>query len=227
MSKTKIKDWPLGERPRERLLTDGPSALSDAHLLAVILRTGGGDKDVIGLAMHLIETFGGLREIDRASIPSLRAIGGIGTSKAAQLKAAFELGKRMMRETSEQNPLFPSSGDVYAYMAPYFKNLKTEHFVALLLDTKNRLIRQVRVSEGTLSNSPIHPRECYREAIRESAASVIFVHNHPSGDPEPSSDDIAVTGRLRTAGDVVGIRLLDHVVVGEGRYVSLKERGIL
>lgn len=227
MSGPKVKDWPSGERPRERLIADGPTALSDAHLLAVILRTGGGDRDVISLAMHLLDSFGGLREIDRASVSSLRSIGGIGISKAAQLKAAFELGKRMMRETSDPNPQFPSSMDVYAYTAPYFKNLRTEHFIALLLDTRNRLIRQVRISEGTLNNSPIHPRECFREAIRESAAAVIFAHNHPSGDPEPSSDDVAVTGRLKAAGEVVGIRVLDHIVVGEGRYVSLKEKGIL
>jgi DNA repair protein RadC len=132
-----------------------------------------------------------------------------------------------MSESPEGNAAFSSSRAVHSYFAPRFKNLKKEVFLSLLLDAKNKLIREVKVSEGTLTNSLIHPREAFREAIRESAASVIFVHNHPSGDPEPSRDDIAVTERLKATGDIVGINVLDHVIVGDGKYVSLKEKGIL
>lgn len=223
----KVKDWPESERPRERLVRHGPESLSDAQLLAIILRTGGGGKGVMALAMGLLEAFRELKNIDTASVAELSALKGLGTAKIAQLKAAFELGKRLMSESSDGSPVFSSSHALYSYFAPRFKNLKKEFFISVLLDAKNRLIRECKVSEGTLTNSLIHPREAFREAIRESAASVIFVHNHPSGDPAPSRDDIAVTGRLRAAGDVVGIQVLDHIIIGDGRYVSLKEKGIL
>jgi DNA repair protein RadC len=227
MAGPKVKDWPKDERPRERLLKYGAESVSDAQLLAIILRTGGGGKGVLALAMELLDRFEGLREIDGASMADLSSVKGIGTAKIAQLKAAFALGKRLMSESPEGNAAFSSSRAVHSYFAPRFKNLKKEVFLSLLLDAKNKLIREVKVSEGTLTNSLIHPREAFREAIRESAASVIFVHNHPSGDPEPSRDDIAVTERLKATGDIVGINVLDHVIVGDGKYVSLKEKGIL
>lgn len=223
----KVKDWPENERPRERLLKHGADNLSDAQLLAIILRTGSGEKGVLSLAMSLLEAFGDMRNIDSASISELASLKGLGTAKIAQIKAAFELGKRLMSESSANKPVFSSGHSVYSYFSPRFKNLKKELFISLLLDTKNRLIREFRVSEGTLTNSLIHPREAFREAVKESAASVIFVHNHPSGDPSPSRDDMAVTERLKTAGEIIGIRMLDHIIIGDGKYVSLKEKGVL
>ena len=223
----KVKDWPRDERPRERLIKYGAENLSSAQLLAIILRTGGGGKGVMTLSLELLDRFKGLREIDCASTADLYRVKGLGTAKIAQLKAAFALGKRLMSESLEGNAAFSSSRTVHSYFAPRLKNAKKEVFLSLLLDAKNRLIREVKVSEGTLTNSPIHPREAFREAIRESAAAVIFVHNHPSGDPEPSRDDIAVTERLRATGDLVGISVLDHVIIGEGKYVSMREKGIL
>ena len=227
MVDSKVKDWPRDERPRERLIKHGAENLSDAQLLAIILRTGSGGKGVLALAMELLDRFKGLREIDCASLSDLSDVKGLGLAKIAQLKAAFALGKRLMSESLEGNAAFSSSRMVHSYFSPRFKNVKKEVFLSLLLDTKNRLIKEVKVSEGTLTNSLIHPREAFREAIRESAAAVLFVHNHPSGDPEPSRDDIAVTERLKATGDIVGIKVLDHVIIGDGRYVSLREKGIM
>jgi DNA repair protein RadC len=222
-----VKEWPENERPRERLMRYGAAGMSDAQLLAIILRTGGGGTGVMTLAIQLLEEFGGLRNIDGAAIGDLSRVKGIGTAKIAQLRAAFELGRRLMRETLGDKPVLSSSHAVYSFFAPVVKNMKKETFLCALLDTKNRFIREVKISEGTLTNSLIHPREAFRDAVRESAASIIFVHNHPSGDPEPSREDIAVTGKLKDAGQIVGIEVLDHVIIGDGRYVSLKEKGIL
>lgn len=227
MPEQKVKDWPENERPRERLIKYGAESLSDAQLLAIILRTGSGEKGVLGLSMALLDAFKTLRNIDSASISELSSIKGLGIAKIAQIKAAFELGKRLMGESSDGKPIFSSSHSIYAYFAPRFKNLKKEFFIGVLLDAKNRLIRECKVSEGTLTNSLIHPREAFKEAVKESAASVIFVHNHPSGDPSPSKDDISITERLRDAGNLLGINVLDHVIIGDGKYVSLKEKGLL
>ena len=227
MTDTKVKDWPENERPRERLLKYGAESLSDAQLLAIILRTGSGEKGVMGLSMSLLESFKTLRNIDAASLSELSSMKGLGTAKIAQIKAAFELGKRLMGESTDGKPVFSSSHTLYSYFAPRFKNLKKEIFISVLLDAKNRLLREHKISEGTLTNSLIHPREAFKEAVKESAASVIFVHNHPSGDPEPSKDDITITERLKNAGNIIGIQVLDHVIIGDGKYVSLKEKGVL
>ncbi len=227
MDNDKIKNWPENERPRERLLKHGAESLSDAQLLAIILRTGSSGKGVMPFSISLLEMFKTLKKIDDASIKDLRQIKGLGSAKIAQIKAAFALGKRLMSENSHNMPVFSSKELVYSYFAPRFKNMKKEVFFSLLLDAKNRLIKEYRVSEGSLTNSIIHSREAFREAIRESAASVIFVHNHPSGDPTPSRDDIAVTERLKKSGEIIGINVLDHVIIGDGKYVSLKETGVL
>lgn len=224
---TGIRSWPEGERPRERLAKYGAEGLSDAQLLAIILRTGPKGMTVLDLARELIARFGSLRALDGASAAELKTLDGVGAAKIAQLKAAFELGKRMMAESSAGDPLFTSSEAVYRHFAGALKNRKKEIFIAALLDAKNRLVKECRVSEGTLTNTAIHPREAFKDALRESAASVIFVHNHPSGDPEPSRDDLAVTERLKATGEILGIPVLDHVIIGEGRYVSLKEKGFL
>jgi DNA repair protein RadC len=223
----KVKQWPVNERPRERLIRHGGAALSDSQLLAIILRTGSGGHGVMDLAISLMDHFKTLQAVENASVADLSAIKGIGTAKIAQIKAAFELGRRLMAESKDSNPFFLSAASVHSCFAPMFKNMKKELFLCLLLDAKNRLIKDVKISEGTLTNSLMHPREAFKEAIRESAAAVIFVHNHPSGDPTPSRDDISVTERLKMAGEIVGIATLDHIIIGDGSYVSLKEKGIL
>lgn len=225
MAYKSIKDWPEDERPRERLLRHGPEGMSDAQLIAIILRTGGGGRSALDLAMELLDTFDGIQNIGQASLTELCSLKGVGKAKAAQLRAALTLGKRLMKDPPGKGPAFSTGQDVYAYFYPKFRDLRKEVFHCVMLDVKNRLIRESRISEGSLTASIIHPREAFRDAIRESAASVIFVHNHPSGDPNPSREDIIITGKLAAAGDTVGIKVLDHVIVGEGSFVSMLEMG--
>ena len=227
MGHQSIKKWPEGERPRERLLKYGAGSLSDAQLLAIMLRTGGGGRSAVDLAMEILGSFGDLRKIGNASLNELAAFKGVGNAKAAQLMAAFELGKRLLGETREKCPVFSSGRDVYLYYRQLFDNRKKEVFRSALLDAKNRMFKDCRISEGTLTNSLIHPREAFRDAIKESAASVIFVHNHPSGDPGPSREDIAITERLADVGEIVGIKVLDHVIIGDGTYTSMMEKGYI
>ena len=222
-----IKEWPENERPRERLLREGAAAMTEAQLIAVILRTGAGGRSALDLAMELLDRFGALRNLEQASLAELSAIRGIGKAKAAQLRAAAELGRRMFRETAPKGPAFTAGRDVHAFVFPKVQGLMKEVFYCLMLDVKNRLIREVRISEGTLSASLVHPREAFRDAIRESAASVIFVHNHPSGDHTPSREDILITEKLAAAGDTVGIRVLDHIIVADSGYTSMLEKGYL
>jgi DNA repair protein RadC len=222
-----IKEWPENERPRERLLREGAAAMTEAQLIAVILRTGAGGRSALDLAMELLDKFGALRNLEQASLAELSAIRGIGKAKAAQLRAAAELGRRMFREAAPKGPSFTAGRDVHAFVFPKVQGLMKEVFYCLMLDVKNRLIREVRISEGTLSASLVHPREAFRDAIRESAASVIFVHNHPSGDHSPSREDILITEKLAAAGDTVGIRVLDHIIVADSGYTSMLEKGYL
>ena len=225
-----IKNWPEDERPRERLLRFGADELSTAQLLAIILRTGGRNKSALELAREILVKFNNLKEIEDASIAEFSELKGIGAAKIAQIKAAFELGKRLIanekRNTSQQ-PCFKNSSQVYTYYMPKFYGLKKEKFLCTLLDTKNRVFKETTVSEGTLTSSLVHPREVFRYAIKEAAASVLFVHNHPSGDPSPSRDDIDITKRLIETGKIIGINVLDHIIIGDGRYLSLVESGYL
>jgi DNA repair protein RadC len=222
-----IKKWPEGERPRERLLKYGAHNLSEAHLLAIILRTGGGGKSAIDLALEILNSFGDLKKIENAAPGEFAPFKGMGNAKIAQIKAAFELGKRLLEEPHGKGPVFSSGYDVYLYYHQRFKNIKKEVFRCSMLDAKNRIFKDYRISEGTLTNSLIHPREAFRDAIKESAASVIFVHNHPSGDPSPSREDILITERLVNAGELVGIKVLDHVIIGDEKYTSMMEKGYI
>ena len=222
-----IKQWPENERPRERLLEYGAESLSDAQLLAIVLRTGGGQKSALDLAMEILNVFGSLKRLEEASKGELSGIKGLGKAKIAQVKAACELGRRLSREVVDKGPAFSTGREVYQYYCNRFDNCRKEEFHCAILDAKNRLARNYRVSVGTLTQSLIHPREAFREAIRESAASVIFVHNHPSGDPKPSSDDILVTEKLVKAGELIGIKVLDHVIIGNRSYVSMMEHGYI
>ncbi len=225
-----IKKWPEDERPRERLLKIGASELSSAQLLAIILTTGSRNKSAIELSRELLINFSSLKEIEDASVAEFLHIKGIGTAKISQIKAALELGRRLFqsgRDTSIQKPSFKNSREVYEYYRPKFYGLKKEKFLSALLDSKNRVFREVIVSEGTLTSSLVHPREVFRYAIKEAAAAVLFIHNHPSGDPNPSKDDILITKRLVETGNVIGINVLDHIVISDGQYMSMMEKGLM
>lgn len=223
-----IKEWPQEDRPREKLLSKGPEALTNTELLAILLRTGNAStgESAIDHARLLLDRFGGLRGIDAALIGELSSIKGIGPAKTAQVKAGLELGRRLSREKWDPGAPFRSAEDVFRHFARLEKETR-EIFYVVLLTNKNRKIREVKVSEGSLTASLVHPREVYNPVIRESAAAVIFVHNHPSGDPAPSPEDLEITRRLKEVGDIVGVRVLDHVVIGRDRYYSFSDQGLL
>jgi len=222
-----ITYWPETERPRERLLAKGPDALSDAHVLAILLRTGRRNSSAVHVAMELLHLVGGVAGLARCGIDELCGIAGIGPAKAAQLKAAIELGRRAMAEPLSMGTRVTCSGDLFKHFHPSLRDLKHEVFKVVLLDAKNTVLKEATVSEGSLTLSIVHPREVFALAVRESAAGVIFLHNHPSGDPTPSLEDRQLTDRLVAAGKVLGIRVLDHVVMGDGRYVSFADQGWL
>ncbi len=224
-----VKEWPEDERPRERLLKYGAGFLSDAQLLAIIIRNGRGGRSAVDLGMELLDRFGSLEGIAQAGINEIcgkDGVKGIGTAKAAEIKAAIELGRRYQKPTLA-GASFCSSQDVAAYYRPRMKDAKKELFRCVLLDTKNRLIREETVSIGSLTASLVHPRETFKAAIRESATAVIFVHNHPSGDTKPSQEDILLTRRLIQAGEVLGIRVLDHIIIGDGCHFSFRDNGLI
>jgi DNA repair protein RadC len=224
-----IKDWPEADRPREKLLAKGPQSLSETELLAIILRNGNAStgESAIDHARLLLNQFGGLKGLDDATASEISIVKGIGPAKIAQLKACLEIGKRIGSQKWETGEPLHSAEDVYRHFRENLGREKREFFYVVLLNNKNRKIREVKVSEGSLTASLVHPREVYNPVIRESAAGVIFVHNHPSGDPAPSPEDIDITKRLKEVGDVMGVRVLDHVVIGHDRYFSFNERGML
>lgn len=224
-----IKDWPEDDRPREKLLSRGAQALSETELLAVILRNGNAStgESAVDHARLLLNRFGGLKGIDEASPGELGKFKGIGPAKIAQVKACFEIARRVSSQKWETGQPLRSSEDVYRHFRENLGKEKRELFYVVLLNNKNRKIREVKISEGSLTASLVHPREVYNPVIRESAAAVIFVHNHPSGDPAPSPEDIDITRRLKEVGEVVGVRVLDHVVIGYDRYFSFSDKGML
>ena len=226
MASNSVKDWPRADRPREKLLEQGPSALSAAELFAVILRVGSEHESVLDHARLLMARFGDdLRQLGRASAAELCELRGIGPAKAAQILAVLELAKRFGEIEFKPGAAFRGSGDVYAHFRERLAGEQRERFYAVLLDNKHRKIRDIAVSEGSLTASIVHPRDVFLPVVRESAAAVIFVHNHPSGDPTPSKEDLEITRRLREVGDLMGVRVLDHVVIGKGRYVSFVDDG--
>lgn len=218
-----VHDLPLSERPRERLFKLGSEALSVQEILAIILGRGIKGESVMMTSQKLVSRFGNLRGIANASIEELAETKGIGPAKAAQIKAALELSKRLESDASDKpRQVLKSPEDVVAVMRSKLKGKKKEHFWVICLDTRNRLITWKQVSMGSLDTSIVHPREVFKEAVSSSAASVIFVHNHPSGDPEPSKEDIELTKRLIKAGEIMGIDVLDHIIVCDRSYLSLK-----
>lgn len=222
-----MRDIPAGDRPRERLLRVGSEALSSAELISIILRTGVQGQTALSLANAVLQSFGGLRGIASACTQDLASQRGIGPAKAVQLKAAIELGRRAVM--LEPTDLVQISGprDVADLLMGEMRYLDKEHFKVVLLNAKHRVIDIVTVSVGCLDSSLVHPREVFKECLRRNSARVIMVHNHPSGDPTPSCDDIAITQRLASSGLILGIEVLDHIIVGDNRYSSLKELGLM
>jgi DNA repair protein RadC len=215
------------EGPRERLRSRGAEALSAAELIALLLRTGARGRDAVDVARALLARSGGLDRLESAPGCELAAVSGVGEAKAASLIAAFELGRRCACSHLPEGAALRSPEDVFRHFAARLRRLSQERFVVVLLDGRHRVLGEEVVSQGTLTASLVHPREVFRPALRASAAALILVHNHPSGDPTPSAEDRAVTSRLARAGEILGVRVLDHVVVAERGYVSLREEGAL
>jgi DNA repair protein RadC len=222
-----VKEWPSGERPREKLLGKGASALTEAELLALVLRTGTGSVTALDLAREVLSSGPSLRGLGTRTPGELMRIRGIGPAKAVELIAAFEIGRRMQAEPDEVRPIVRSPEDVARHMVPLLRDRPNEVFFVLLLDAKNALRSKVEITSGTLNASLVHPREVYKVAIDQRAASIIVVHNHPSGNPDPSREDAEVTRQLAEAGRIVGIPLQDHLIVAGDRFTSLAEKGLL
>jgi DNA repair protein RadC len=223
---TTIKQWPSAERPREKLVRQGAASLTEAELLAILLRSGSHGVTAVDLAKKLLSDRRSLRDLARMSVADLTRLG-IGHVRAASIVAAFELHRRVPLNDSADRPILQAPEDVARIFSPKLRDLQHEEFWALLLTTSNHLLRERRITSGTLNSSLVHPRECFAEALMEKAASVIFVHNHPSGNPEPSQDDIAITKQLSEAGKILGIPVYDHIIIGGGQFSSFAQRGLL
>jgi len=224
-----VKDLPVDERPRERLLFSGAAALSNTELLAVLLRTGTREKSVIHIAEEVLAHYKdrGLEAIVHMPPAELAAVKGVGKAKAATVLAAVELGRRLSMKAAEHIVVVHDPEDAAHFALPRFRFEQREHFAVMLLDTKNHILGMPDVSVGSLQASVVHPREVFRAAIDYAAAAMILFHNHPSGDPTPSREDIAVTQRLVKAGKIMDIPVLDHIILGRECFLSLKEKGML
>jgi DNA repair protein RadC len=228
MEKTlKIMDLPETERPREKLLRYGAQTLSNAELLAVILRTGSSDENILNLSNRILRDAGGLNGLLNSCSDDLMNLKGIGAAKASQLLAIGEMLKRFKSFQSGEQYKISQPKDAADYVMNHMRYLKQEYLKVIMLNTKNIVIHVKDVSVGSLNSSIVHPREVFCEAIKKSSASIIICHNHPSGDPTPSSEDINLTSRIKECGKLLGIELLDHIIIGDGCYISLKEKAIL
>ena len=231
-----LKDYPVHERPRERLLGLGAPSLSDAELLAVLLGTGSTGETAVDLARRLLhlgadgaspqDRGAAWRYLAGASPDELSQVPGVGPAKAARIKAAVELGRRLAGSTANR-PVITSPAEVAKLLMESMRHLDREHFKIVVLNTKNQVLATELISVGSLSSSIVHPREIFKGPLRRSAAAVVLCHNHPSGDPAPSPEDVEVTRRLIEAGRILGIEVLDHVIIGDNRYASLRERGLM
>jgi len=222
-----VRDLPKQERPRERLQKLGPEALSAQELLALVIGRGIPKKSVMSIAQELLAKFGNIKAIGQATIEELSQIKGIGFAKAAQIKACFELGKREDLEPEMINFDIKNPESVVKAIRASIKDKAKEHFKLILLNPRNKIIGISTISIGTLNASLVHPREVFKDAITHSAASVVLAHNHPSGDPEPSEDDLKITKKLVDSGEILGIKVLDHIVIGKNNFYSYKERGLI
>lgn len=221
-----IRDVPEEERPRERLVQLGAEHCSNTELIAILLRTGTSSESVMTLAHRVLSKTGGIRGLTDTTLKELMEIRGIGKAKAVQILAGIELGRRISRAIPEERMTIRSPRDAAEMVMDEMRYLTQEHFVCLFLNTKNQVIDKECIFVGSLNTSVVHPREVFREAIRRSSAGVICIHNHPSGDPHPSREDVDITYRLYEAGEIVGVELMDHIIVGDGCYFSLKEKGL-
>lgn len=228
MSKVvKMRDLPMEERPRERLVRHGAERLANKELLAILLRTGTQEGSALMLAERLLARFGSLPNLATTSYEELLAVKGIGPAKATDILAAFELAKRLGESRMEFKGVVHTPQDAAQLVVRELSLADKEHFMIIMLNTKHRVIAKKVISIGHLHASLVHPREMFKEAIRRSSAAVILVHNHPSGDLTPSRDDITTTERLRDVGDLLGIDVLDHIIIGDNRYLSFREQGLL
>ena len=215
----------LTDPPRERLNSLGPEALSDPELIALLLRTGGPGVSALSVASHLLAKLGGLPGLAAAAGPELLAVHGVGPAKGASIRACFELARRLAGRRLEAGAAIRSPEDVHRHFHASLRDLRHERFLVVLLDGRQRVMRWTLISQGTLTSSLVHPREVFRPALRDAAAALILVHNHPSGDPAPSCEDREITRRLVQAGEILGVKVLDHVIVAERGYCSLREEG--
>lgn len=222
-----VRDLPRMERPRERLQKFGPEALSAQELLALVIGRGIPKKSVMNIAQELLARFGNVKAISQATIEELSQIKGIGLAKAAQIKACFELGKREDLEPEIINFDIKNPESVVRAIRASIKDKAKEHFKLILLNPRNKIIGISTISIGTLNASLVHPREVFKDAITHSAASVVLAHNHPSGDPEPSDDDLTITKRLIEAGKILGIEVKDHIIIAKNGFLSFKEKGLI
>jgi len=221
-----IKTLPSDERPRERLIKYGVKTLTSSELLAIILRTGNKKENVIELSNKFFKKYN-LKSLSRLKISNLKKQLGVGDAKACQIIACFELGKRLSAFKEAKKPAIESAKDIAKLFIPEMNALEKEHFIGIYLDSRKRIIKQEIIFVGSLNESVVHPREIFKIALDENAAAIILLHNHPSGDPSPSSFDIEITKELIKAGDLLGIQVLDHIIIGGSKYVSLKEKGIV
>ncbi|MFQ5747485.1 MAG: DNA repair protein RadC [Gemmatimonadota bacterium] len=223
-----IREWPADERPRERLAANLARALATRELLAILLGSGASGRSALDLASDLLVRHGGsLRRLGRAEMGELVGVPGIGPARAATIAAAFELGRRVSAEPARLDPRIRGPRDVFRRLGPLLRDRRQEEFWVLYLDTQNRVLHERRLTVGLLNSSLVHPREVFAPAISRTAASLILAHNHPSGDPEPSPEDLEITLQLVESGRLLGIPVRDHIVLGDGAFVSLLERGLL
>jgi DNA repair protein RadC len=222
-----VKEMPEKERPRERLARVGPQALSTAELLAIILRTGVGGENVLTMAQRILSTFEGLGGLARADFVQIQAEHGIGPAKASQIMAALELGRRLMAEAPQERYQIRSPEDAAHLLMPMIGHKPQENFVVMYLDTRNRVLDHEILYKGSLNTSLVRVSEVFRGAVRRNCASLVVAHNHPSGDPSPSPEDVALTRRLVDAGKLLDVEVLDHLVIGQNRHFSLREHGLV
>ena len=224
--RSRVSEMASSDRPRERLEQLGAQALTTSELLAILLRTGTREEGVLQLAERLQQEHRGLRGLAQADIAELSSIRGLGPAKAATIAAAFELGRRRSLEGDDERPLIGSPEDIVRLLQSQLELLPQEEFRLLVLDTRHRLLANRMLTRGSVSSAPVRVAEAFREAVRLNAAAIAVAHNHPSGDPSPSPDDVETTRALEEAGDLLGIRVLDHVVIGHGRWISMRQSGL-
>ena len=224
---SKIKDWPVNERPREKLINHGPEVLTEAELLAILIGSGSGKVTAVDIAKTLFVEHRTLRSLAGLSVGDLKQFKGIGDARAVSIAAAFELARRLQSSPDVERRIIRSPSDIAEQFIPALRDLQQEVFIVVLLNSANKITKEITITKGLLNSSLTHPREVFRHAIVEHAASVILMHNHPSGNPEPSQEDISITKQIVEAGKVVGIPVHDHIIIAGGNFTSLAERGLI